>query len=321
MSIHRATSKRKRRVSGIENRYSACLCDLIRTDDFNDTIPIDGPSRLIEAARPCESHKLCCPSCQPGCQARTDGDLATLTEASPPPVRKLPARRESPPPLMKTCHFPSHLHPIPRHILPEDRRGLNKAEFRLQEKQSWQLHQQLIHDLFFDPYDRCICDVIGLEDYYQVVKDPDTLKDYPHRPDCLPIPISTVGKSISSLQARMQPTSHASTSFELPHGLKAVSRSSPETHGVISNVNPVFNVSSPIESIHGIAAAIYTTHLMIQAKRILQDKSVSIATRYAVLAAAQAVTVWRKKIRAARNALNTIHAALNVIQVAIPRMP
>ncbi|KAL8858972.1 MAG: hypothetical protein Q9178_004453 [Gyalolechia marmorata] len=119
----------------------------------------------------------------------------------------------------------------------------------------------------------------------------------------------------------MQPIFHASNNFELPHGLKAVSRSSPETHGVVSNVNPVFNVSSPIESIHGIAAAIYTTHLMIQAKRILQDKSVSIATRYAVLAAAQAVTVWRKKIRAPRNALNTKPAALNAIQNAIPRMP
>ena len=201
ISKYRATTTRKRRASEIENRYKACLCDLIRTDDFNDTIPIDGPSRLIEAARPCESHKLYCSSCRPGCQAPTAVETNTWTDPSSPPVQKLPARKESPPPLIETGHFPSHLHPISRNILPHQRRGLDRAEIRLQEKQSWQLHQRLIHNLLFDPYDRCICDIIGLEDYYQVVKDPDTLRDYPHRPNCLAYP------DFNSWRANIQPSS------------------------------------------------------------------------------------------------------------------
>lgn len=164
---------------------------------------------------------------------------------------------------METRHFPSHLHPIPRYILPQDRRALFRAEFRLQEKQSWQLHQRLIHDLPFSPYDRCICDVIGLENYYQVVKDPDTLIDYPHRPDCLAYP------DFNSWKVDIQPSSTNAAYLARIHQFRVTARTKGGVKKFTRNAWRTLERQSGLQ--HVLTHEVYTWHCCCDLENISND--------------------------------------------------
>lgn len=65
---------------------------------------------------------------------------------------------------------------------------ISKVEQRQLDEQAWQKHTRLIQDLEFDPYEGCVCDVVGLPKFFQIVRDPDGHKDYAHRGDCLAYP-------------------------------------------------------------------------------------------------------------------------------------
>ena len=90
--------------------------------------------------------------------------------------------RSIPYPLLDT------LHPVPRNIPSPSYSRTTKEERREQEKQAWQLHTTLLRHLGIKPYDQCICDVVGLDEDFQVVKDPSSAFEYAHRPACLAYP-------------------------------------------------------------------------------------------------------------------------------------
>ncbi|KAL9576820.1 MAG: hypothetical protein Q9203_007664, partial [Teloschistes exilis] len=81
--------------------------------------------------------------------------------------------------------FPHNLYPIPRKLAAWDHMSIPKEKQRSLERQAWSNHKQLISELEHDPYDHCICDVLGLDQSFDIVTDPDTSLDYGHRPDCL----------------------------------------------------------------------------------------------------------------------------------------
>ncbi|KAL9631355.1 MAG: hypothetical protein Q9204_004268 [Flavoplaca sp. TL-2023a] len=83
------------------------------------------------------------------------------------------------------------LHPVPRNFVPSrlwTARRTSKEEQREQEKDAWALHTTLLQLLETNPYEDCICDVVGIDDIFQVVKDRGSSFEYAHRPTCLTYP-------------------------------------------------------------------------------------------------------------------------------------
>ncbi|KAL8896891.1 MAG: hypothetical protein Q9192_002855 [Flavoplaca navasiana] len=83
------------------------------------------------------------------------------------------------------------LHPVPRNVVPSrsgTTRRTSKEEQREQEKDAWLLHTTLLQLLGTNPYGDCICDVVGLDEDFQIVKDPVSSFEYAHRPMCLTYP-------------------------------------------------------------------------------------------------------------------------------------
>ncbi|KAI4274216.1 MAG: hypothetical protein LQ337_004095 [Flavoplaca oasis] len=83
------------------------------------------------------------------------------------------------------------LHPVPRNFVPwrwSTTRRTSKEEQREQDKDAWLLHTTLLKLLGSNPYGDCICDVVGLDEDFQIVKDPASSFEYAHRPMCLTYP-------------------------------------------------------------------------------------------------------------------------------------
>ncbi|KAL8711793.1 MAG: hypothetical protein Q9225_007059 [Loekoesia sp. 1 TL-2023] len=90
--------------------------------------------------------------------------------------------------IFDTRNSPNHLHRILCNLPFGNGHSDIKAEQRMLDKQAWRTHTALMRDLPWHPYDRCVCDVLGLDEEFQVVKDPDSSVNYAHRPDCLAYP-------------------------------------------------------------------------------------------------------------------------------------
>ena len=83
------------------------------------------------------------------------------------------------------------LHPVPRNSIPSrssTTRRISKEEQPEQEKDAWLLHTTLLQLLGTNPYGDCICDVVGLDEDFQIVRDPTSSFEYAHRPMCLTYP-------------------------------------------------------------------------------------------------------------------------------------
>ncbi|KAI4252174.1 MAG: hypothetical protein LQ352_004435 [Teloschistes flavicans] len=105
-------------------------------------------------------------------------------------------QQSQPPPqeLFSIKVFPYDLHPTPRNFTASERRYIPKEQQRNLEHQAWANHARLICKLEYDPYDRCICDALGLDETFQTIRDPDMSLVYAHRPDCLAYPMPMLYK-------------------------------------------------------------------------------------------------------------------------------
>ena len=146
-------------------RLPDCLCDL------DDSEPEE---RAPDDGRPCKKHYSCCPICQPTCYGK------------PPTKREIREEIIDDP----TVSILDLLHPIPQALQHSsyDNRELVKTENRKHEIETWQVHTNMLKNLAHNPYEDCICDVVGLEDAFQIVQDSRSRIDYAHRPDCLIYP-------------------------------------------------------------------------------------------------------------------------------------
>ncbi|CAF9939486.1 MAG: hypothetical protein HETSPECPRED_001792 [Heterodermia speciosa] len=135
-----------------------CLCHL---PSNHEEKPIQ------ENAKPCNKHRMCCPSCQPTCHDQTPID----EETAPDP----------------TVSILDRLHPIPRN-LPRSREGDQARARKKHEEETWQIHINLLKKLAHNPYEDCICDIVGLDKSFHIVQDPRSQIEYAHRPDCLMYP-------------------------------------------------------------------------------------------------------------------------------------
>ena len=133
-----------------------CLCHLASNHEA-----------IQENAKSCNKHRMCCPSCQPTCHDQTPIE----EETAPNP----------------TVSILDLLHPIPRN-LPRSREGDQGRARKKHEEETWQIHMDLLKKLAHNPYEDCICDIVGLDKSFHIVQDPRSRIEYAHRPDCLMYP-------------------------------------------------------------------------------------------------------------------------------------
>lgn len=154
-------------LTPIWSPYADCFCDL---QDLKSASAIgDEARRLAEDAKPCKKHKFCCPSCNPACHGRPE------------------VEREKPETASSSRYLLNRLHPIPQNSL-HSQDIISREDKHKLDKKAWQLHSSLIQNLPNNPYDGCICDILGLDNAYQIVPNPSSCVDYPHRHDCLANP-------------------------------------------------------------------------------------------------------------------------------------
>ncbi|KAL8782619.1 MAG: hypothetical protein Q9195_009609 [Heterodermia aff. obscurata] len=146
-----------------QNIHHDCLCDFYFTNEIEK--PMRGDIKL------CKTHRICCQSCQPTCHA-------------PPPPTQAPS---TPNPTISILDL---LHPTPRNrpTSPEDDSEKTKTRQQKHEQRTWAVHLGLLKNLASNPYEDCICDIVGLDSAFQIVQDPSSGIDYAHRPDCLIYP-------------------------------------------------------------------------------------------------------------------------------------
>lgn len=160
-----------RNVSPIWMPYKNCLCD------FSDHSLNDKVDPMMEAAKRRKTPGLCCSSCHPTCHGQVTVDIKKPDTAS-----------------SFHCLLDA-LHPIPQNKSRSARHSSSREDERKHEQESWQLHASMIQNLPTNPYKNCICDVVGLNDAFQIVQDPSSLVDYVHRPHCLAYPNMEYGKA------------------------------------------------------------------------------------------------------------------------------
>lgn len=158
------------------NPDNDCLCRLLRgVPYFDRDSPLgDGVKRLVAAANACSKHWTCCSTCKPQCHSQR---TPTSQDTAIRPSRG---------------HILENLHPVPQNWIRMDRRRFSKQEKRMYEEQAWQIHFGLVMKLQINPYSNCVCDVVGLDDHFQVVEDPISEISYAHRArHCLAYPIDS----------------------------------------------------------------------------------------------------------------------------------
>ena len=165
---HPQTLEILRLDSTLWSLHANCFCDLQALQC--DSAISDEAQLLLDAAKPCEKHKLCCPNCSPTCHSRSE------------------VEREEPDTVASSRYLLDRLHPIPQNISPPSHAIASKEDKHKLEKEAWQLHSSLIQNLPNNPYNDCICDILGLDEAYQIVQNQSSCVDYPHRHDCLANP-------------------------------------------------------------------------------------------------------------------------------------
>ena len=155
------------------NPSKACLCRLLGPVPYFDrSSPAlgGGVHRLVQASSKLHNHRYCCPRCHPNCH----------TQRSPNPTVQRPP-----------THILEELHPIPQNWLRSGKDvTIGKQEQRVYDEQVWRIHSGLLGKLEVNPYRHCVCDVVGLDESIQVLRDPISEIDYAHHASkCLAYPI------------------------------------------------------------------------------------------------------------------------------------
>ena len=166
-----------------------CLCDLASETDVEKRRPGD--------VNQCKKHYRCRPSCEPLCHGKSPKKRIKEEVKDDPAVSILDL-----------------LHPIPRDLpyTTYANREVARMEKRKHEQKTWQIYLDLLKQLAHNLYENCICDVVGLEDAFQIVQDPRSRIDYPHRPNCLKHP------NIENWEADPRhPHLHAAQALEIYH--------------------------------------------------------------------------------------------------------
>ena len=163
-------------MSVLDRSDTGCYCHAWNANG-NVTLWPNRARKLLEAAHQCNIHGCCCPRCHPGCHTHIKAS------AKAKPIRLSPIR------LLETSYFPNSLHPVPRNLPHSTISRISKGAQRQSEEEAWQRHKASLRARDgHNPYQTCVCDIVGLDEYFQVVRDPHTLMDYAHRGSCLSYP-------------------------------------------------------------------------------------------------------------------------------------
>ena len=101
------------------------------------------------------------------------------------------------------------------------------------QKKAWQVHADVLRKLASNSYEDCICDVVGLDDNFQILEGLQSDIGYLHRPDCLAYPNAEIGYGAASTQL----TFHCFVNSEKLHAAKMVGKSLHERRDMSSRVN------------------------------------------------------------------------------------